>query len=68
MSKNILCCKNMKRHNLDCLIENLRDILNDICVTIDDVENDNEKLIVSRCLDELIVEYMKQNRKEKMLN
>ncbi|WP_169911732.1 Spo0E family sporulation regulatory protein-aspartic acid phosphatase [Clostridium oryzae] len=58
----------MKRHNLDCLIENLRDILNDICVTIDDVENDNEKLIVSRCLDELIVEYMKQNRKEKMLN
>ena len=38
-------------------INNLRDVLNEICSTNSDTE---DKLIVSRDLDELIVQYMRE--------
>lgn len=41
-------------------IEELRHILNEICCTVDESENDKERLIISKCLDELIVEYMRE--------
>lgn len=49
-----------KLDELDKYIDDLRDVLNEICVTIDETDGANEKLIVSQFLDELIVEYMKQ--------
>jgi len=41
----------------DC-INNLRDVLNELCCAIDEGEVSIERLFVSRKLDELIVEYM----------
>lgn len=62
MSKDVSYCKNMKNEKLEHLIETLRDTLNEICCsTLDVIENDKERLRVSRNLDELIVEYMKQS-------
>lgn len=43
---------------LEKLIEELRRILNEIFTTSDCIEDSEEILIVSKCLDELIVEYM----------
>lgn len=39
-------------------INTLRDVLNELCCTIDEPEMNMERLIVSHKLDELIVEYM----------
>lgn len=44
---------------LDKLIMELRIILNEVCINSEGVENSKERLIISECLDELIVEYMK---------
>lgn len=41
-------------------IEELREILNEICCTVDESKNDIERLTISMYLDELIVEYMKE--------
>ncbi len=41
-------------------IEELRDILNEICCTTVEDEKDEERLAVSEALDELIVRYMKE--------
>lgn len=45
-----------KLSNLDKYITEIRDILNEVSVTTEDYE---ARLIISQCLDELIVEYMK---------
>lgn len=38
----------------------VREILNEICLELDELDNENTKIFVSECLDKLIVEYMKQ--------
>ena len=43
---------------LETSIDALRDILNELCCTIDEWEVNIEKLNVSQQLDKLIVEYM----------
>jgi two-component system, cell cycle response regulator len=55
--------KESRKLELDKLnerIEELREILNEICCTVDESENDMERLTISMYLDELIVEYMKE--------
>jgi hypothetical protein len=39
-------------------IEELRDILNEICAIYDEIGNKDKTLIISQRLDELIVKYM----------
>ncbi len=39
-------------------IEQLRDILNEICIIHEKLEDDEQTLIVSQQLDKLIVKYM----------
>lgn len=41
-------------------INELRDVLNEICVTAEDTEDLEKRLTVSQRLDELIVKYMTQ--------
>lgn len=51
----------IEKMNLDKLqksINELRDVLNEICASTEETENSSEKLYVSQCLDKLIVEYM----------
>lgn len=43
---------------LNELITELRYILNEMCTGTEDIEISRERLILSKCLDELIVEYM----------
>lgn len=45
---------------LSSKIEELRDTLNEMCISSDEISGDNEKLKISEYLDELIVEYMKK--------
>lgn len=45
-------------------IDTLRDVLNEMCCTFEDHQVSPEKLIVSRQLDELIVEYMQLKRNQ----
>jgi len=42
-------------------INEVRDVLNEICITIDENENKEYILKVSEYLDELIIEYMKRS-------
>jgi radical SAM superfamily enzyme len=44
---------------LNSRIQDMRDVLNEMCITSDEIEVDNPKLKTSQHLDELIVEYMK---------
>lgn len=44
---------------LDQLIIQVRFILNELCANSQEIQNTTEKLILSRCLDELIVESVK---------
>ncbi len=44
-----------KTLELDKYISNLRDILNEVSL---DTEEEDARIIISRCLDELIVKYM----------
>ena len=55
----------IREEELKKLIDDLRDILNEICSTVEVTENYEEKLIVSEWLDQIIVEYMKQIKKRK---
>ena len=48
----------LDEEKLKTCIDTLRDVLNEMCCTIDEPEVSMEKLIVSRQLDELIVKYM----------
>lgn len=50
--------KNLDEDKLKTCIDTLRDILNEMCSTLDDNGMSLEKLIVSRELDKLIVDYM----------
>lgn len=56
MKKEIL--KISDEETLKISIDTLRDVLNELCCTIDDPELCMKKLMVSRQLDQLIVEYM----------
>ena len=50
--------KTLPENKLEICIDTLRDVLNEMCCTLDDHGMSIEKLIVSRQLDKLIVEYM----------
>ncbi|MBZ9686538.1 aspartyl-phosphate phosphatase Spo0E family protein [Clostridium estertheticum] len=50
--------RNFDENKLETCIDTLRDVLNEMCCTLDEHEMSIEKLIVSRKLDKLIVEYM----------
>lgn len=41
-------------------INEIRDILDELCITTDEISNGEERLAVSQYLDDLIVAYMKQ--------
>lgn len=56
----------LKLEQLDSCISELRNVLNEVCCTLgdsSDTQNTEERLAISQCLDELIVEYMLQLRK-----
>jgi hypothetical protein len=57
---NVFDNNDIQTERLKVRINNLREVLNEICSTTEDTENNKKRLIVSRCLDELIVKYMKQ--------
>jgi diguanylate cyclase (GGDEF)-like protein len=52
--------KNIKISELNKQINEIRDILNEVCCTIDGSETKRDVLTISQYLDELIVEYMKE--------
>ena len=54
-----LTLDNITMEDLNKRINDLRDILNEICCTGLDREVQENRLITSRSLDELIVKYMK---------
>lgn len=60
---NILEVNSLKLDRLKTCIDELREVLNEMCITLDEKINNEERLIVSQYLDELIVEYMKQVNK-----
>lgn len=53
-----LIIRSLDEDKLETCINTLRDVLNEMCCTLDEHEMSIEKLIVSRQLDKLIVEYM----------
>lgn len=57
-----LTLDNITVEDLDKRINELRDILNEICCSEQSTKVQEERLITSRDLDELIVKYMKQLR------
>jgi diguanylate cyclase (GGDEF)-like protein len=56
--------KEQKLAKLNNRIEELREILNEICSDLDKVEHYPARLAISESLDELIVEYMKEINKK----
>ena len=57
---NKVTLDNITIENLDTRINSLRDVLNEICCTELNDEVNEQRLLVSRELDELIVKYMKE--------
>jgi len=57
---NKVTLDNFTIKDLDNRINNLRDVLNEICCTELNTELKEQRLLVSRELDELIVKYMKE--------
>ena len=55
--------KNIKLSKLNKQINEIREILNEACCTLQAGEINPDRLIISECLDELIVEYMKEINK-----
>jgi hypothetical protein len=53
-----LTIDNITMEDLNNRINELRDILNEICCLDQNIEIQKERLIISRNLDELIVRYM----------
>ncbi|GLC31421.1 Spo0E family sporulation regulatory protein-aspartic acid phosphatase [Clostridium omnivorum] len=41
-------------------INEIREILDELCITTEEIKNSEERLAVSQYLDDLIVAYMKQ--------
>lgn len=60
---NIIEVNNLKLNRLKKCIDELREVLDEMCLTLDERVNNEERLIVSQYLDELIVEYMKEVNK-----
>lgn len=60
--------KYLQLNKLNEGIEELRTVLNEICSTVEESVKDKERLDVSKCLDELIVEYMKELNKLNAIN
>lgn len=52
--------KTIKLSELNKRINEIREILNEACCTVDTSENINDRLAISQYLDELIVQYMKE--------
>lgn len=52
--------KDIKLSKLNRQINEVREILNEVCCTVDTTEAINDRLIISQYLDELITEYMKE--------
>lgn len=57
---NKLTLDNITIEELNNRINDLRDVLNEICCTDPSTEAQEERLSISRNLDELIVKYMKE--------
>ena len=57
---SILTLDNITMEELNKRINDLRDILNEICCTDQSAELQEERLNISRNLDVLIVKYMKE--------
>jgi two-component system, cell cycle response regulator len=55
--------KQLELEKINKNIQELRDILNEICCTVVEDEKDKERLEVSEALDKLIVQYMKELNK-----
>ncbi|MBW9155712.1 aspartyl-phosphate phosphatase Spo0E family protein [Clostridium tagluense] len=53
-----LTLDNITMEDLNRRINDLRDILNEICCTDQNADGEDERLAASRSLDKLIVEYM----------
>jgi hypothetical protein len=60
-----MCKLNNKLLELTKRIEEVRDMLNEACVTSNDEKN---TLLISQCLDDLIVEYFKTIEENKENN
>lgn len=60
---NKIIIQNISIGKLQNCINELRDVLNELCVSFEKTEFNNERLMVSQYLDELIVEYMKRLNK-----
>lgn len=60
--------KYLQLNRLNEGIEELREVLNEICSTLEESEKDKKRLDVSKRLDELIVEYMKELNKLSEIN
>jgi len=52
--------KTIKLSELNKHINEIREILNEACCTVDTSEDINDRLAISQYLDELIVQYMKE--------
>jgi len=50
--------KNIDKERLEKNIEELRDILNKVCIEDESIDNMKNRLVISERLDKLIVEYM----------
>ncbi len=57
-----------RNENLDMLISELRYLLNELCMNPNEIPNSTEILILSRCLDELIVESIKASELNKNIS
>ncbi|MFL0248523.1 Spo0E family sporulation regulatory protein-aspartic acid phosphatase [Candidatus Clostridium stratigraminis] len=60
--------KYLQLNRLNEGIEELREVLNEICSTVEENEKDKKRLDISKTLDELIVEYMKELNKLSEIN
>ena len=50
--------ENIHKEEIEKRIDELREVLNEICVTAEDTETLKKRLIVSQHLDQIIVQYM----------
>ena len=53
--------ENIDKDELKKQIDELREVLNEICVTAEDTEGLKKRLLVSEHLDRIIVQYMKKD-------
>lgn len=56
----VVVVKDVSDIKLQKCIDGLRDVLNEICSCSDDKQSESERLFISQCLDDFIVEYMRQ--------